>query len=143
MNSRPVILSHQAVVVFADVADIAHLQNCCKRTRRVTAGDDKPQRRRRRASAWRPSLETIKEERGAPDAADTAATEEAGGSEKAKPKSAAGIRPWGFMHERWFYVHVRTSSSICNAILALKCMRQSTHSKGFGNGIVGDDDIGN
>ncbi|URD89721.1 hypothetical protein MUK42_26803 [Musa troglodytarum] len=30
MNSRPVILSHQAVVVFADVADIAHLQNCCK-----------------------------------------------------------------------------------------------------------------
>lgn len=42
-----------------------------------------------------------------------------------------------------FYVHVRTSSSTSNAILALKCMRQSTHSKGFGDGIVGDDDIGN
>ncbi|CAL9071022.1 unnamed protein product, partial [Musa textilis] len=132
-GGRPSAQAHEALARPAESA-----------SRRVTAGDDKPQRRRRRrASAWRPSLETIKEERERRTADHLSSTEEAGGSEKAKPKSAAGIRPWGVMHERWFYVHVRTSSSICNAILALKCMRQSTHSKGFGNGIVGDDDIGN
>ncbi|CAL9766008.1 unnamed protein product [Musa acuminata subsp. burmannicoides] len=132
-EERPSAQAHEALERRAESA-----------SRRVTAGDDKPhRRRRRRASAWRPSLETIMEESGAPDAANTAATEEADGSEKAKPKSAAGIRPWGVMNEHWFYVHVKASSSTCNAILALKCMRQSTHSKGFGDGIVGDDDIGN
>ncbi|CAL9079112.1 unnamed protein product, partial [Musa textilis] len=60
-EERPSAQAHEALARPAESA-----------SRRVTAGDDKPQRRRRRASAWRPSLETIKEERGAPDAADTA-----------------------------------------------------------------------
>lgn len=94
-EERPSAQAHEALARPAESA-----------SRRVTAGDDKPHRRRRRrrkrrASAWRPSLETIMEESGVPDAVNTAATEEAGGSEKAKPKSAAGIRPWGVMHEHW------------------------------------------
>lgn len=67
-EERPSAPAHEALARPAESA-----------SRRVTAGDDKPHRRRRRASAWRPSLETIMEKSGEPDAANTAATEEAGG----------------------------------------------------------------